>query len=224
MERKPSLIIFFLFIFFIGSFFYFFQTQKEKRRVFASKEEIFSDAISRELKEKTLKLFKNYNFAEEISDFVVIANLFEGTAEYGKIYLKNLDNLNLNPFLVFFAIREKIGEISAEDFIIRGELLTLVDKLEIPPEKKSEFFGEQIIRRIEFDSEGYLSDDSKNIAHALTFFRQHAKNENDVLKFANSALVLNQDNKKAVSQLISRLKIYFPQAAKNLEVPQITKK
>ena len=220
MERKSSILIFFLFSLFIGSLFYFYSIQLKKSRAPASKEEIFSDAISKELKEKTLDLFKNNSFDEEISDFVVIGNLFEGTSEYGKIYLKNLENLNKNPFLVFFAVREKIGKITPEDFFIRGRLLDLVDKLEIPSERKIEFFGEQILRKIEFDSEGYLSDDSKNITQAMTYFRQYSKEESDILKYANSALNLNQDNKKAQDQLISRFKIYFPKAAKNLQRTQ----
>jgi hypothetical protein len=192
----------------------------KKSRAPASKEEIFSDAISRELREKTLNLFKENPFAEEISDFVLMGNLFEGTSEYGKIYLKSLENLNQNPFLTFFAVRERIGKIPPEDFFIRGRLLDLVDKLEIPPDRKIEFFGEQMLRKIEFDNEGYLSDDSKNITQAMNYFRQYSKEESDILKYANPALNLNQDNKKAQDQLISRFKIYFPKAAKNLQRTQ----
>ncbi|MFI5391230.1 MAG: hypothetical protein ACHQYQ_07705, partial [Bacteriovoracales bacterium] len=87
--------------------------------------------------------------SEDISDFVLMGNLFEGTSEYGKIYSKNLEELNQKPFLTFFAVRERIGKILPEDFYIRGRLLDLVDKLEIPPERKIEFFGEQMLRKIE---------------------------------------------------------------------------
>jgi hypothetical protein len=220
MERKSSILIFFLFSLFIGSLFYFYSIHSEKSRAPASKEEIFSDAISRELREKTLNLFKGSPLSEDISDFVLMGNLFEGTSEYGKIYSKNLEELNQKPFLTFFAVRERIGKILPEDFYIRGRLLDLVDKLELPPERKIEFFGEQMLRKIEFDSDGYLSDDSKNITQAMTYFRQYSKEESDILKYANSALNLNQDNKKAQAQLISRFKIYFPKAAKNLQRTQ----
>ncbi len=224
MVGKPSLLIFLFFIFSIGTGLIFFNLKTEKLRGPASKEEIFSDNYSKELKEKTLLLFKNNSFADEISDFVVIGNFFEGTSEYGKIYLKNLENLNQNPFLIFFAIREKIQKISPEDFFIRERLLVLVDRLDIPSERKAEFFGEQIIRKVEFDFEGYLTDDSKNIIQAMTFFGQNASKEEEILKYANSVLILNQDNKKAVDQLISRFKIYFPRATKDLQRPQLTNK
>ena len=221
VERKNSLFIFFLFIFIIGlSFFFFFQNKKEAQRKPASKEEIFSDFISKDLKEKTQKLFKDYSFKEDITDFVVISNLFEGTSEYGKIYLKNLEDLNKNPFLIFFAIKEKIAKVSPDDYYIRGRLLALVANLEIPPERKTEFFGEQIIRKVEFDSDGYLSEDSKKITESMAFFRQYAKGDYEILKYANLALDLNKENKKAIDQLISRFKIYFPKAGKDLRRPQ----
>jgi len=220
LERKLPLLTILLFIFLIGlAFFYFFQKQKEILRIPASKEEIFSDFISKELKEKTLSLFKDNSFAEDISDFVVIGSLFEGTPEYGKIYLKNLEDLNKNPFLIFFAIKEIINKISPDDFYIRGRLIALVDKLEIPSDRKMEFFGEQIIRKVVFDSDGYITDDSKNITQSMAFFRQHSKVEMEVLKYANAALNLNKDDKKAQDQLISRFKIYFPQASKDLIRP-----
>lgn len=221
LERKLPLLSFLFSIFLIVLlFFFFFQKEKETLRAVASKEEIFSDFISKELKEKTLNLFKNQSFAEDISDFVVIGNLFEGTTEYGKIYLKNLEDLNKNPFLIFFAVKEKINSIPLVDFYIRGRLIALVDKLEIPSDKKMEFFGEQIIRKVEFESDGYLSDDSKNITQSMALFRQYAKVDSDILKYANDALDLNKGDKKAQDLLISRFKIYFPQAAKDLVRPQ----
>ena len=218
-QNKNSLFLFLLFIFLIGlSFFFYFQTQKTIRKP-ASKEEIFSDFISKELREKTLTLFNKYSFAEDISDFVIMGNLFEGTSEYGRIYLKNQEDLKKNPFLIFFAIKEKIKTIPADDYYLRGRLMALVDKLEIPAERKVEFFGEQIIRKVEFDSEGFLSEDSKNIAESMAFFRQYAKVDSEVLKYANEALELNKDDKKAQGQLISRFKIYFPSVAKDLQRP-----
>lgn len=218
-QNKRSLFLFLLFISLIGfSFFLYFQTLKTLRKP-ASKEEIFSDFISKELREKTLGLFNKYSFAADISDFVIIGNLFEGSSEYGRIYLKNLEDLNKNPFLIFFALKEKINNIPADDYYIRGRLMALVDKLEIPPERKLEFFGEQIIRKVEFDNEGFLSDDSKNISASLAFFRQYAKEDSEVLKYANDALILNKDDKKAQDQLISRLKIYFPSVSKDLRRP-----
>jgi hypothetical protein len=218
-QNKNSLFLFLLFIFLIGlSFFFYFQTQKTLRKP-ASKEEIFSDFISKELREKTLALFNKYSFAEDISDFVIMGNLFEGTSEYGRIYLKNQEDLKKNPFLIFFAIKEQIKNIPGDDYYLRGRLMALVDKLEIPAERKVEFFGEQIIRKVEFDNEGFLTEDSKNIAESMAFFRQYAKVDSEVLKYANEALELNKDDKKAQGQLISRFKIYFPSVAKDLRRP-----
>lgn len=219
-KRKLSLFLFLIFVSLIGFiFFSFFQKQKESLRLPVSKEEIFSDYVSKELREKTLDLFKGFSFAEDISDFVITGNFFEGTTEYAKIYLKNLEDLNKNPFLIFFAIKEKIKNISSDDYYIRGRLMALVDKLEIPSERKLEFFGEQIIRKVEFDSDGYLSDDSKNITQSMALFRQYAKVEVEVVKYANEALILNKDDKKAQNQLRSRFKIYFPKASSELITP-----
>mgnify|MGYP003530101290 CR=1 FL=1 len=97
--------------------------------------------------------------------------------------------------------------------------MALVDILEIPAERKLEFFGEQLIRKVEFDNEGFLSDDSKNISSSMAFFRQYAKADSEVLKYANDALILNKDDKKAQDQLISRFKIYFPIILKDLRRP-----
>ncbi len=218
-QNKRSLFLFLLFISLIGfSFFLYFQTQKTLRKP-ASKEEIFSDFISKELREKTMELFNKYSFAEDISDFVIIGNLFDSSSEYGRIYLKNREELKKNPFLIFFAVKEKMNIIPADDYYIRGRLMALVDILEIPDERKLEFFGEQIIRKVEFDNEGFLSDDSKNISSSMAFFRQYAKVDSDVLKYANDALILNKDDKKAQDQLISRFKIYFPSILNDLRRP-----
>ena len=213
-DRLVSLFLFLIFIFIITLSFFLLPRQYFRKP--SSKEEIFSDFVSKELREKTLNLFKSYSFAEDISDFVVVGNFFEGSTEYGKIYLKNQEDLNKNPFLIFLAIKEKINKIGSDDYIVRSRMLALVDKLEIPAEKKMEFFGEQVIRKVKFDDDGYISDDSRNITESMSLFRRYSPDGLEILKYAKDSLDLNNGDKRAQDLLRSRLRIYFPKIAKDL--------
>jgi prophage DNA circulation protein len=165
---------------------------------------------------RTKEIFKNYPFAEEISDWMAIGVVMDSSPNFGKIYLGTLRKLNENPKEVLNSLEKEIKNLSEKDSFIRNMFLNLANNLKVTGQEKINFYGPEIARTIKLDDKGNLTEDSMNITNSMEFLKKYAKSDKDALKFAKRALELNGSDPKTKQELMIRIKSYFPQIVDEL--------
>ncbi|MFI5390139.1 MAG: hypothetical protein ACHQYQ_02165 [Bacteriovoracales bacterium] len=180
------------------------------------KENLFNDPVVKSLKIRTKEIFKNYPFAEEISDWMAIGAVMDGSQNYGIIYLGTLRKLNERPREVLTSLEKEIKNLDEKDSFIRNMFLNLANNLKVSGQEKISFFGPEIVRTIKLDEKGNLTEDSMNITNSMEFFKKYAKSDKDVLQFAKRAMDLNGSDPKTKQELMIRIKSYFPQIVDEL--------
>jgi hypothetical protein len=180
------------------------------------KENLFNDPVVKSLKIRTKEIFKNYPFAEEISDWMAIGVVMDSSQNYGKIYLGTLRKLNKKPKEVLAALEKEIKNLNDKDSFIRNMFLNLANNLKVSGPEKISFFGPEVARTIKLDEKGNLTEDSMNITISMEFLKKYAKSDKDALEFAKRAMDLNGSDPKTKQELMIRIKSYFPQIVDEL--------
>jgi hypothetical protein len=180
------------------------------------KENLFNDPVVKSLKIRTKEIFKNYPFAEEISDWMAIGVVMDSSQNYGKIYLGTLRKLNKKPKEVLTALEKEIKNLNEKDSFIRNMFLNLANNLKVSGPEKISFFGPEVARTIKLDEKGNLTEDSMNITISMEFLKKYAKSDKDALEFAKRAMDLNGSDPKTKQELMIRIKSYFPQIVDEL--------
>lgn len=195
------------------------QTDTLKKTNLSYKEELFMDPVVKSLKLRTKEIFKNYPFAEAISDWMAIGVVMDSSQNFGKIYLGTLRKLNENPEDVLMALQKEVKNLTEKDSFVRNMFLNLAHNLNVSDNEKRGFLGSEFIRKITLDEKGNFTEDSMNITNSMALFRQHAKTDRDALEFAREAMELNKNNPKIQKELLIRIKSYFPKIVDELEQP-----
>lgn len=195
------------------------QTDSSKKNKLSYKEELFNDPVVKSLKMRTKEIFKNYPFAEEISDWMAIGVVMDSSQKFGEIYLGTLRKLNENPDGVLMALQKEVKDLNEKDSFIRNMFLNLAHNLNVSEGQKRDFLGSEFVRKIKLDDKGNFTEDSMNITNSMALFRQHAKNDKEALEFAKEAMELNKNNPKVQKELLVRIKSYFPNIVDELERP-----
>jgi len=192
---------------------------QSKKTTKSYKEKLFSDPVVSSLKKRTKEIFKDYDFVEEISDWMALGFVMDSSREFGEIYLGRLKKLNRNPHDVLNALKTKSKGLGEKDSFIRNMFLNLAHNLKVSGKKKQEFFGGEFSRKVKFDEKGNFTEDSMNITNSMALFRQHTTSDKNALEYAKEAMEKNRDNPNAQKELLLRLKSYFPQIVDELERP-----
>lgn len=170
---------------------------------------LMSDQAAENLFIKTADIFKDSQNAEDLAAWVGIGWIFDSSPEYGMILQHSLKKINENPELNFSLIEQKIKTLNPEDSFIRGQLLNLVNQIDVKKEQKIKFFGSELSRPAVVDSEGRFTPDSLNITTALIMLKNNGAQREDLTHFFNDSLKVN-NNTVARNKLIARFKTYFP--------------
>jgi hypothetical protein len=188
-------------------------TKKEK---LSYKDELFSDHVVKSLKIKTQLIFKNYPFAEDISDWMAIGVVMDSSQNFGEIYLGTLSKLNKNPEEVLGALKKEVKGLDEKDSFVRNMFLNLAHNLNVSDNEKRRFFGSEFARKIKLDDKGNFTEDSMNITNSMALFKQHAKSDEDALEYSKKAMDLNRGNPQMQKELLIRIKSYFPKIVDEL--------
>lgn len=158
---------------------------------------------------KTQELFKDTPNGEDIAVWVCLGKVLDSSPGYGEVLNYSFSKINENAALNFSHIEKVTKNLSLEDAFERGQLINLVNMMNVNKEDKIKFFGTELSRQAGFDQDGKWSADSLNLTTALIMLKNtNAKNE-DVIPYMRESLKLNT-NPALKNKLLTRFVSYFP--------------
>ncbi|MBC8548904.1 MAG: hypothetical protein ISR65_12025 [Bacteriovoracaceae bacterium] len=158
---------------------------------------------------KSLKAFKGSPQAEDLAVWISMGMLFDSSQEYGELLNHSMDALNENKDEVYDFITESVDNLQPEDNFLRGQLLNMVNGLEVGSKRKVDFFGKEASRKVVLDERGRFSPDSLNITTSMALLKQSVQTEEQARRFIKRSLEKNQ-NQQIRQKLIVRFSSYFP--------------
>ena len=164
---------------------------------------------------KTQELFKDTPNGEDIAVWVSLGKVLDSSPGYGEVLNYALTKISENAAINFSHIEKVTKNLSpAEDFE-RGQLINLVNMMNINKEEKIKFFGNELSRHASFDQDGKWSADSLNLTTALIMLKNSNAKKEDVLPYMRESLRLNT-NQALKIKLLARFSSYFPGTADEL--------
>lgn len=165
---------------------------------------------------KAQELFKDTPNGEDIAVWVCLGKVLDSSPGYGEVLNYAFGKINENAPLNFSHIEKITKSLSAEEAFERGQLINLVNLMNLNKEDKIKFFGSELSRHASFDQGGRWSADSLNLTTALIMLKNsNAKNE-DVIPYMRESLKLNT-NQVLKNKLMTRFASYFPGSTAELE-------
>lgn len=176
---------------------------------------LLDDSVMQSLA-KTQELFKDTPNGEDIAVWVCLGKVLDSSPGYGEILNYSFNKINENAAINFSHIEKITKNLSSEEAFERGQLINLVNMMNLNKEDKIKFFGGELSRHASFDNEGKWSPDSLNLTTALIMLKNsNAKNE-DVIPYMRESLRLNT-NQVLKNKLLTRFNSYFPGSTADLE-------
>ncbi|WP_374077637.1 hypothetical protein [Bdellovibrio bacteriovorus] len=117
---------------------------------------------------------------------------------------------------IFPFFENAVKMMGPDDSFIRGQLINMVNHMNVQTEDKIRFFGGEISRPAMLDSQGRWSPDSLNITTALIMLKNNNAPKDDVIKFMKESLRANQDD-VIKSKLLTRFATYYPESIHELK-------
>lgn len=164
---------------------------------------------------KTQELFKDTPNGEDIAVWVSLGKVLDSSPGYGEVLNYAFSKINENAAINFSHIEKVTKNLTAAEAFERGQLINLVNMMNLNKDEKIKFFGSELSRHASFDQDGKWSSDSLNLTTALIMLKNsNAKNE-DVLPYMRESLRLNT-NAALKNKLLTRFSSYFPGTAAEL--------
>ncbi|WP_374029849.1 hypothetical protein [Bdellovibrio bacteriovorus] len=160
-------------------------------------------------------IFKDSPNAEDIALWISLGTVMDADPEYGELLKYSMERINDNVSINMSSFEEAVKSLRPEDSFIRSQLLNMVNQMNIPPEEKIRFFGNEVSRTAFLDNEGRLSPDSLNITTALIMLKNNNAQKDDVLRYMKDSLAANQ-NEIIKEKLLARFAAYYPEALEEL--------
>lgn len=155
------------------------------------------------------ELFKDTPNGEDIAVWVCLGKVLDSSPGYGEILNYAFSKINENPAINFSHIEKVTKNLTVAEAFERGQLINLVNLMNLNKEEKIKFFGSELSRHASFDQDGKWSADALNLTTALIMLKNtNAKNE-DVLPYMRESLKLNT-NQVLKNKLMTRFASYFP--------------
>ena len=162
-----------------------------------------------ELYKKTSVLFKGSLNKDDLATWISIGLVFDASEEYGILLSRSLEKINKNPSENFALIEQVIKKLPPEESFLRGQLINLVNNMDIGTEEKKSFFGSEMVRNVILDSEGNFSPDSLNITTAMIMLKDNGTSKVEAEEFISESLQVNNDP-EIREKLLVRFNAYFP--------------
>lgn len=164
---------------------------------------------------RTQELFKDTPNGEDIAVWVCLGKVLDSSPGYGEVLNYAFSKINENAAINFSHIEKVTKNLSGAEAFERGQLINLVNLMNLNKEEKIKFFGSELSRHASFDQDGEWSADALNLTTALIMLKNtNAKNE-DVLPYMRESLRLNT-NHVLKNKLLTRFVSYFPGTAADL--------
>lgn len=160
-------------------------------------------------------VFKDSPNSDDIALWIALGAVMDSSQEYGELLSYSLGKINENAARNLSAFETVSKDLSPSDSFIRGQLINLVNQMNINSEDKIRYFGHEISRQASLDSEGKLSEDSLNVTTALIMLKNNDAKSDDVIEYMRESLRTNQ-NPIVRQKLMVRFKTYFPNASISL--------
>ncbi|WP_408096684.1 hypothetical protein ACJVC5_16740 [Peredibacter sp. HCB2-198] len=162
-----------------------------------------------ELYKKTSELFEGSANKDDLATWISIGLVFDGSEEYGTLLSRSLEEINKNPSENFALIEQVIKKLPPEESFLRGQLINLVNNMNLGSEEKKSFFGSEMVRNVILDSEGNFSPDSLNITTAMIMLKNSGTSKAEAEEFITESLQVNNDP-EIREKLLVRFNAYFP--------------
>lgn len=153
---------------------------------------------------RSKELFKD----EDLAVWISIGLAFDSSVEYGELLNGSLDKINKDPKAYFAKIEQVSKNLPPEDSFIRGQLINLVNHMNLSKKDKVKYFGSEMSRSVTLDSEGRFSPDSLNITTAMIMLKNNGVTKEEAKEFINESLQVNSDP-EIKEKLVSRFNAYF---------------
>lgn len=157
---------------------------------------------------RSKELFRDSPHKEELATWVSIGLAFDSSPEYGELLNGSLDKINQSAVSNFAQIEQVSKNLSPEDSFIRGQLINLVNQMNVSKKDKVKYFGSEMARGVTLDSEGRFSPDSLNITTAMIMLKNNGVTKKEAKEFINESLQVNSDP-EVKEKLVSRFNAYF---------------
>ncbi|XGC81598.1 hypothetical protein ACES2L_03775 [Bdellovibrio bacteriovorus] len=164
---------------------------------------------------KAQTVFKDSPNSEDIALWIALGAVMDSSHEYGELLSYSIGKINENAARNLSSFETASKELAPSDSFIRGQLINLVNQMNITSEDKIRYFGHEISRQASLDSDGKLSEDSLNVTTALIMLKNNDAKSEDVIEYMRESLRTNQ-NPIIRQKLMVRFKTYFPNASINL--------
>ncbi|WPU63660.1 hypothetical protein [Peredibacter starrii] len=161
-----------------------------------------------ELYKKTSVLFEESPNKDDLATWISIGLVFDGSEEYGILLNRSLEKINKNPSENFALIEQVIKKLPPEESFLRGQLINLVNNMDLESEDKKSFFGSEMVRNVVLDSEGNFSPDSLNITTAMIMLKNSGTSKAEAEEFISESLQVNNDP-EIREKLLVRFNAYF---------------
>lgn len=162
-----------------------------------------------ELYKKSSELFEGSSNKDDLATWISIGLVFDSSEEYGTLLNRSLEKINKNPSENFTLIEQVIKKLPPEESFLRGQLINLVNNMNLGSEEKKSFFGNEMVRNVILDSEGNFSPDSLNITTAMIMLKNNGVSKEEAESFITESLQVNNDP-EIREKLLVRFNAYFP--------------
>lgn len=149
---------------------------------------------------KVQTLFQDTPNGEDIAVWVCLGKTSDSSPQYREISNYSFNKINENASLNFSHIERAVKNLSSEDTFERGQLINLVNLMNINKEDKIKFFGGEISR---------ASSDSLNMTAALVMLKNSNASNKDVIPYMRECLRLNT-NPAFKNKLLTSFNNCFP--------------
>lgn len=171
-------------------------------------EELRTDQQVDKLYTKSLEVFKDSPQKEDLAIWISIGMTMDSSPKYGSLLNYSLANINQHSQQNLVLIEKMIKGLNQEDSFMRGQLINLVNQMNVEKEEKIKFFGNEMARTVILDAEGRFSPDSLNITTAMIMLKNNGVSKEEANNLITESLQSNNDP-KIREKLMTRFEAYF---------------
>ena len=172
------------------------------------KEKYLNGEEAKILADKSDEIFKNSKFKEQIKKWNVLGLYFSNSDDYVALMNENIDVLKANSPEILDDILAAQEEVAKDPFM-EQMVLSLVYTLDVSSERKSDYAGKILSRKIDFES-GEVNESALNINSAFAYLKQEGTPDSIVSDYIAKGLEKNQDNAEAYEAYTARVQAYYP--------------
>lgn len=165
---------------------------------------------------KSSNMFKDKPMGEDIAIWLTMATTFDSSDEYGELLMHALNEMNQDSKLTYKSVSEVVKTLTPNDDFIRGQILNLVNVLNLKTDEKIEFFSNEASRKVILDTQGHFSPDSLNITTSMALLSHSNPGEDKTRDFIKSVFEKNK-TPEIRKKLALRLTSYFPEFSDDIK-------